>query len=674
MMNHTISQIVSFVHLHPQYGISFAFCIALIESLAIIGSIIPGTVTMTAIGSMIGTSLLPLETTLLVIILGAFIGDCLSFAIGFYYQDSLKNWRWIKRYHKWLTYCEGLFKHYGLSAILIGRFFGPMRSMIPLVAGLLNMRIFLFLFAALFASILWAIVYLIPGILLGAFAMDLPHHLSIPFIIKSLAILLISVLVIYAINLFFKTLHTQLEKLHPQLIHWLEKRPKWSRLFIKNKNYPLLTQQILQVCKILLGCLCLLIITLLVHNPQIVALNQAIYHLLQNMHMPWLTHIMLSLTLLNDHLFMDLFMLIFLCGCLSKKEYRYAILFLGTMFTAILSMQLLKHTLMIIRPPIAAHLNIHTFAYPSGHTTMVFVLLGFWAWQTWPTLTKHTIKLIRIISGILIASVAFSRIYLGVHWLTDVLGGLALGYTLLNMTNFIRNYNNQTFPHTKTLGLMTLLSVLCWGVIITLHAPDEQVYFSKPHMHSITEYSWLRQKNIHLPYVRLNRIGTPIDPLNVQWLGSMKTIKNNLTRYGWQSQNKAPTLISRLHALVNSDTRRFFPLLPPLYQKEPPALVMSKVNNGQFWTLRLWHADYQINHTPLWIGTVMYHPIPLRITKLKQLATPKDAKQVHFPLYNHTMITKSFSHASIKLIKVPNNLLHWSGYVALIKFDPIKHK
>ena len=71
-------------------------------------------------------------------------------------------------------------------------------------------------------------------------------------------------------------------------------------------------------------------------------------------------------------------------------------------------------------------------SFPSGHTTSTVVLFGsltFFAWQIWKsTRTKA-------VSSILVATLAllvgFSRIYLNVHWLTDVLGGYFLGTSWL---------------------------------------------------------------------------------------------------------------------------------------------------------------------------------------------------------------------------------------------------
>ena len=58
-------------------------------------------------------------------------------------------------------------------------------------------------------------------------------------------------------------------------------------------------------------------------------------------------------------------------------------------------------------------------AYPSAHTAVaVAVVSGVWPWISWPQ---------RVVGVIVAALVALNRIYIGAHWLLDVLGGLAIG-------------------------------------------------------------------------------------------------------------------------------------------------------------------------------------------------------------------------------------------------------
>ncbi|MEV6556556.1 phosphatase PAP2 family protein [Nocardia sp. NPDC051756] len=81
------------------------------------------------------------------------------------------------------------------------------------------------------------------------------------------------------------------------------------------------------------------------------------------------------------------------------------------------------------RPPIVDHLIVKTnFAYPSGHSLGSIVVISTLAILLIPRLRKPAARWVAAIAAaIFVAAVGLSRIYLGVHWSTDVLGGWSLG-------------------------------------------------------------------------------------------------------------------------------------------------------------------------------------------------------------------------------------------------------
>jgi membrane-associated phospholipid phosphatase len=102
------------------------------------------------------------------------------------------------------------------------------------------------------------------------------------------------------------------------------------------------------------------------------------------------------------------------------------------------------------RPP-AAQMIVHAggYAYPSGHVTqatVVWGLLAFLLAAGQPRGAARTRTLILVTAATVILLVGASRIYLGVHWLTDVLGGYALGTTGLALLLAHRLRHGQTGP------------------------------------------------------------------------------------------------------------------------------------------------------------------------------------------------------------------------------------
>lgn len=114
-----------------------------------------------------------------------------------------------------------------------------------------------------------------------------------------------------------------------------------------------------------------------------------------------------------------------------SREWRRPVLLMGAMTLAVLTSTLIKHELSRARPdPAQMMLGVdHAFSFPSGHTLGTAVFAGALAYLLAAHSTrKGAFSLGVTLAVVLTAVVAFSRLYLGYHWLTDVLAsaGLAL--------------------------------------------------------------------------------------------------------------------------------------------------------------------------------------------------------------------------------------------------------
>ena len=87
----------------------------------------------------------------------------------------------------------------------------------------------------------------------------------------------------------------------------------------------------------------------------------------------------------------------------------------------------LKEIIARTRPVgIAAYIE-NGFSFPSGHATFVVAFYGFILWMLWMVFEPRQKKIAAIVFTALVILVGFSRLYLGVHYLSDVLAGFAVG-------------------------------------------------------------------------------------------------------------------------------------------------------------------------------------------------------------------------------------------------------
>jgi len=91
---------------------------------------------------------------------------------------------------------------------------------------------------------------------------------------------------------------------------------------------------------------------------------------------------------------------------------------------------LLNTTLKLVfrrtRPSFAAEFHETTWSFPSGHAMNSLIIYGLFAWWLASRYPRHR-RAIVIATAVLVGAIGFSRIYLGVHYLSDVMAGYAAG-------------------------------------------------------------------------------------------------------------------------------------------------------------------------------------------------------------------------------------------------------
>ena len=143
--------------------------VSLIETLAFIGYIVPGVPILFTLGMLASTNLIPIWELFVWGVVGAVLGDGISYQLGHYYQDKLRRWQLLQRYPKWLFRGEQFFKKHGVMSVVLGRFLGPVRPIIPVIAGMMNMNTRQFYVVNVLSSFVWVPVYVFPGYFIGQF-------------------------------------------------------------------------------------------------------------------------------------------------------------------------------------------------------------------------------------------------------------------------------------------------------------------------------------------------------------------------------------------------------------------------------------------------------------------------------------------------------------------------
>lgn len=156
---------LEFVRTHEIWAAPLVFVLAFGESLAFVSLLLPATAVLFAIGGLVGASRIGFWPIWAAAALGAILGDWVSFWLGHHYQRGIARFWPLSRHPTLLPRGEAFFRRWGIAGIFFGRFFGPLRSAVPLAAGIFGMPLLPFQIANVASALVWATGTLIPGVL-----------------------------------------------------------------------------------------------------------------------------------------------------------------------------------------------------------------------------------------------------------------------------------------------------------------------------------------------------------------------------------------------------------------------------------------------------------------------------------------------------------------------------
>jgi len=581
-----ISALLDWTRQHPQWSALAVFVIALSESLAVVGLFVPGAVLMVATGALIGLGVIGFWPILLAAVAGEIVGDGLSYWLGYHYRDRIRKFWPFRNHPRWLAQGESFLHRHGGKSILFGRFVGPVRPFIPLVAGMLDMRPRVFYLANVSSALLWAPAYLLPGMAFGA-SLAVAGEVALRLVVLLVLLGALTWLVTWSIH----RLYLELSPRAGLMTQWLVARggrhPGLNRLIggLLDPSRPEL-KTLLLLAALLIGATWLFLGVLedVVSQDPLVRVDLGIYQLLQDLRTPWGDRIMVA-----------------------------AIVF-GQLAAAIF-----KLTIQRARPLADYSDGISSYAFPSGHAVMSTVAYGFLAVLIARQLPRPRRWIVYAVAALLIGAIAISRLYLGVHWMSDVLGGLSLGLvwvSLLGIAYYRHASRISPPPSLAAVALVALVAAGAWHVTHR-HAEDLQRYAPRLEYHHLDATRWWQQEWASLPVYRRDLEGEYEQPFNLQWSGSLASLRAALAARGWTDPVPL-NLTSALRWLLPAPATAELPVLPQVHDGRHEALLMlGPARNGQpppntpeggetLPVLRLWHSGVELDPgaDPLWVGYI----------------------------------------------------------------------
>jgi PAP2 superfamily len=196
----------------------------------------------------------------------------------------------------------------------------------------------------------------------------------------------------------------------------------------------------------------------------------------------------------------------------------------------------LKHAIGRPRPPGGALLEVAgNFSFPSGHSVMAGTAFGVLALVAGQSMGRWSKAIVIAACSSVAIAVAFSRVYLGVHWLSDVIGGLLIALVIVTLFGVAL----EAFPVRRLRPIAFLASMLAvTGIYAAYHINAKYdrntvLYAPADMTKSYSVAEWQATKWQDLAQKRIDLAGTPEETFVAEWAGSSRQLQDYGTSQGW---------------------------------------------------------------------------------------------------------------------------------------------
>ncbi len=603
-----IDATLAWISAHPVLAGAVIFLIAFCDAVIVLGAIVPALPLLFAVGVFIGLGQISGPYAVACAALGAFAGDGISYWVGRRWGDRLRGFWPFSKYPQLLDRGETMFRRNAFKSILVARYVGAIRPFVPAIAGMMKMPLSRYIQASGIASLSWAVLFLAPGWVLGE-AYDAVAAVA-GRLVMVLGLLGVIMGLVWAIVLYgYRWSASRMDSWLASLLAWSQRHPTLGRYSVavfdpqRRESVPL---AMLAVMLLLLGWGWFALLMAVVAHGEPLMVDLAVHHAMLALRNPLADYPMAALASLGAWQVLLTATAAGMGYLVWRRRWMAAGHWLAALAFGLALCKLLGATVDVVRPPDASS----GFGFPSVSVTMATITFGFFAVLIARELPGRTRVWPYLLSGIIVSLIGFARIYLGAHWLSDVIGGMLFGlFWLLVLGIAYRRRFNRSFWVKPVAWLFygTFAVAALWYAPRNIPVKLARFEPAQPTPAPLDAQAWWATEWQHLPSRRNEFDDDQRWPLDVQVAGPLAPLQRRLESQGWRVQPQAGWEQALL-MLDKSGDKDTVPVLPATLDTQVESLLMLRAGNApnEIFALRLWPAPARLSapvDEPLWLGS-----------------------------------------------------------------------
>lgn len=623
-MEHAYAHLLHLLADHAEWLLIFVFAAAFLESMAIIGTFIPGSTAMFIAGAFVGTGTVNLGWLFVAAIAGAVAGDALSYWIGHRYRDSLTEIWPFSRYPEILAKAKAYFASQGARSVILARFVAPLRAVVPVVAGMAGMTPMRFLTMNVLSALIWAPAHILPGVVFGA-SLQIAGVVSFRLVVIALILALAGWLIWRITRILLQHIDAWASASRRAAARWALRHHGAAARRLQRLLDP--QQPALGAIVMITGLVPVFaaifsyVLSNVLRGDPLMQIDQSVRQFLRSIHSVWADAALARIETLGSNVTLAALILTVTVWMALERRLRsvaYWVTAAAVSQLVILAIRLAVHHALPSSESVAA------FVFPSDRVTSMVIIYGFLMFLLVRRANRVQAAMVASFGNVIIVAVTFAGLYFERFLFSDAIGGAALAsiwvaaVVLMSLWRYPHRPTQRLFMPAVVLVVLAAAFGLQRGTELRKVPPVE----TPPLV--ITQMAWTDSMWKTFACYRLDMKGERREPMTLQWAADADGLRASLRDAGWREG--AHFSMRNLLSLVAPQVDVLsLPLLPKLHNGLPSPLVFERAPvpadpahlGSRRDVLRFWPTGYALmpsggggngssGAVPIWTGSLIH--------------------------------------------------------------------